>query len=71
MNKPNKDKEESKIEINVKNGDNFHIDRNEYIQWLEAFMVLNLEKENYEECVKLRDEIDKLNQNKNKDEQEK
>jgi len=59
-------KEESKIEINVKNGDNFHIDRDEYIQWLEAFMVLNLEKENYEECVKLRDEIDKLTQNKNK-----
>ena len=61
-------KEESKIEINVKNGDNFHIDRDEYNQWLEALMVLNLEKENYEECAKLRDEIDKLNQNKNKDE---
>jgi desulfoferrodoxin (superoxide reductase-like protein) len=39
-------KEESKIEINVKNGDNFHINKDEYIQWLEAFMVLNLEEKN-------------------------
>jgi protein-arginine kinase activator protein McsA len=59
-------KEESKIEINVKNGDNFHINKDEFIQWLEACVVLNLEKENYEECTKLRDEIDELNQNKNK-----
>ena len=53
-------KEESKIEINVKNGDNFHINKDEYIQWLEAFMVLNLEKENYEECTKLRDKIEEI-----------
>jgi protein-arginine kinase activator protein McsA len=57
-------KEESKIEINVKDGNNFHINKDEYIQWLETFMVLNLEKENYEECVKLRDEIDKLTKTK-------
>jgi protein-arginine kinase activator protein McsA len=30
------------------------------IQWLKAFMVLNLEKENYDECAKLRDEIKSL-----------
>ena len=58
-------KKESKIEINVKNSDNFHIDKDEWIQWLEAFMTLNLEKENYEDCAKLRDKIDKLNKDKN------
>ena len=55
----------NKEESNVKNDDKFHMDRDEYIQWLEAFMVLNLEKENYEDCAKLRDKIDKLNKNKN------
>lgn len=55
----------NKEESNVKNGDKFHMDRDEYIQWLEAFMVLNLEKENYEDCAKLRDKIDKLNKDKN------
>ena len=54
----------NKEESNVKNGDKFHMDRDEYIQWLEAFMVLNLEKENYEDCAKLRDKIDKLNKDK-------
>ena len=51
---------EDKIEINVKNGDNFHMDKDVYIQWLKAFMLLNLEKENYGECAKLRDEIKSL-----------
>ena len=48
---------EDKIEINVKNGDNFHMDKDVYIQWLKAFMVLNLEKENYDECVCVREEL--------------
>ena len=57
-------KEESKIEINVKNGDNFCIPKDVYIQWLKQSLERNIEEENYEQCSELRNKIDKLNQNK-------
>ena len=51
---------EDKIEINVKNDDNFHIPKDVYIQWLKQSLEINLKKENYEICSELRDKIKSL-----------
>jgi protein-arginine kinase activator protein McsA len=53
-------KKEDKIEINVKNGNNFHIPKDVYIQWLKQSLERNVEEENYEKCTDLRDEIKSL-----------
>ena len=51
---------EDKIEIIVKNGDNFHIPKETYIQWLKQSLEIKLNGEKYEECVELRDKIKSL-----------
>ena len=53
-------KKEDKIEINVKNGNNFHIPKDVYIQWLKQSLERNVEEENYDKCTDLRDEIKSL-----------
>jgi protein-arginine kinase activator protein McsA len=53
-------KEEEKIEVNVKNGDNFHIPKDVYVQWLKQSLERSVDKEDYEKCVELRDKIKSL-----------
>ena len=48
---------QDKIEINVNNGDNFHISKETYIQWLKQSLEIKLNQEKYEECVELREKI--------------
>jgi protein-arginine kinase activator protein McsA len=51
---------QDKIEINVNNGDNFHISKETYIQWLKQSLEIKLNQEKYEECVELREKIKSL-----------
>lgn len=51
---------EEKIEINVKNGDNFHIPKEIYIQWLKQSLEIKSDEEKYEECIELREKIKSL-----------
>lgn len=46
-----------KVEINVKNGDNFHIPKDVYVQWLKKSLERYLKEENYEKCAEIRDKI--------------
>jgi protein-arginine kinase activator protein McsA len=52
--------DQDKIEINVNNGDNFHIPKETYIQWLKQSLEIKLNQEKYEECVELREKIKSL-----------
>jgi len=46
-----------KVEIKVKNGDNFYIPKDVYIQWLKQSLEREIEKENYEKCIEIETKI--------------